>query len=139
MSLPARQQRVLDGIAEALRRTEPRLASMFAIFTRLSKDEPPPWWEQLTTRGPLALLAAARRQPPRWDISGADISRVRRTRRMMLFISELAIAFIVLAALLGLTAKAPARCGSGSHQAPAAAALHLACEAPAAGISAGGK
>ena len=137
MSLPAGQQRVLDGIGEALRRTEPRLASMFAIFTRLSKDEPPPRREQLAARGPFASLAAAWRRPPRWDISGADISRVMRTRRMMLFVSELAIAFVVLAALVGLTARGPAGCASTPRQ--AAAALRMACRAPIGGISTGGK
>ncbi len=69
MSLPAGQQRILDGIAEVLRANEPRLASMFAIFTRLSKDEPPPRREQLTVAGPRALLIGAWRRPPRWDIS----------------------------------------------------------------------
>jgi len=33
MSLPARQQRILDGIGDALRVSEPRLAAMFAIFS----------------------------------------------------------------------------------------------------------
>jgi hypothetical protein len=134
MSLPAGQQRVLEGIADALRATEPRLASMFAIFTRLAKDEPRPRREQLATRGPLASLAAAWRRPPRWDISA-----VRGARRMMLVVSQLAIAFILLVVLLGLTARAPARCGSGSHQAAAAVAVRLTCEAAVGGISAGGK
>jgi hypothetical protein len=52
MSLPACQQRVLDTIENALQRREPRLASMFAMFTRLNKNEGaprterlnPPWW-----------------------------------------------------------------------------------------------
>jgi hypothetical protein len=53
MSLPASQQRVLDRIEEALKKREPRLASMFAMFTRLTVHEgvprietldPVPWW-----------------------------------------------------------------------------------------------
>jgi hypothetical protein len=53
MGLPASQQRVLDRIEEALKRREPRLASMFAMFTRLNIHEllprtealhPEPWW-----------------------------------------------------------------------------------------------
>lgn len=133
MSLPAGQQRVLDGIAEVLRTSEPRLTSMFAIFTRLSKDEPPPRREQLTAASPRALLIGAWRRPPRWGISAG-----RGTRRMMLLISQLAIAFIVVATLLGLSAHAPARCAS-PRTAGAAATLHLACEAPVGGISAGWK
>jgi hypothetical protein len=133
MSLPAGQQRVLDGIAEVLRTNEPRLASMFAIFTRLTKDEPRPRREQLTTLGPLASLAAAWRRPPRWDISGG-----RGTRRMMLLFSQLTIAFVVLATLLGLSAHASARCAA-PRTAAEVSALHLACEAPVGGISAVGK
>ena len=53
MSLPACQQRVLDRIETALQRREPRLAAMFAMFTRLNTNEripriehleAPPWW-----------------------------------------------------------------------------------------------
>ena len=53
MTLPASQQRVLDRIEEVLKRREPRLASMFAIFNRLNVHErlpgiealkPAPWW-----------------------------------------------------------------------------------------------
>jgi hypothetical protein len=47
MSLPASQQRVLDRIEEALKRREPRLASMFAIFNRLNIHEGLPWIEAL--------------------------------------------------------------------------------------------
>jgi hypothetical protein len=137
MSLPAGQQRVLDAIGEALRATEPRLASMFAIFTRLSKDEPPPRREQLTAPGAIALLATAWRRPPRRGVLAGDSLRARRTTRMMLLISQLAIAFIVLAALLGVSARAPARCAAPRTSA-AVAALHLACGAPTGGISAGG-
>lgn len=39
MSLSARQCRALDTIEQQLRAGEPRLASMFAIFTTLNKDE----------------------------------------------------------------------------------------------------
>jgi hypothetical protein len=47
MSLPASQQRVLDRIEEALKRREPRLVSMFAIFNRLNIHERLPWVEAL--------------------------------------------------------------------------------------------
>lgn len=39
MSLTARQCRALDSIEQQLGAREPKLASMFAIFTRLTKDE----------------------------------------------------------------------------------------------------
>jgi hypothetical protein len=40
--LPVREERVLDGIEGDLRGCEPRLVSMFAIFTRLTRDEGAP-------------------------------------------------------------------------------------------------
>jgi hypothetical protein len=50
MSLPACQERILSGIEDALRKGEPRLASRFAIFTRLTRDEELPRTEQLVPR-----------------------------------------------------------------------------------------
>jgi hypothetical protein len=47
MSLPACQERILSRIEDALRRGEPRLASRFAIFSRLARDEELPRTEQL--------------------------------------------------------------------------------------------
>lgn len=39
MGLTARQLRSLESMEERLRAREPRLASMFAMFTRLTQDE----------------------------------------------------------------------------------------------------
>jgi hypothetical protein len=50
MSLSARQQRMLDGIERMLQASEPKMASMFAIFTRLTKDEGPAMTERLRSR-----------------------------------------------------------------------------------------
>jgi hypothetical protein len=47
VSLPVSQQRVLDGIENALEGGEPRLRSMFAIFTRLTRDDGAPRTETL--------------------------------------------------------------------------------------------
>jgi len=38
MSLPARQQQVLDRIEDSLHACDPRLRSMFAIFTELTRE-----------------------------------------------------------------------------------------------------
>jgi hypothetical protein len=72
MSLPACQQRVLDMMESSLQRREPRLASMFAMFTRLNTNEgaprterltPPPWWacRHRTGRHHIGASAAAAR------------------------------------------------------------------------------
>jgi len=39
MSLPARQQQVLDRIEDSLHACDPRLRSMFAISTKLTREE----------------------------------------------------------------------------------------------------
>jgi hypothetical protein len=47
VSLPAGEQQVLDRIEGDLEGREPRLRSMFAIFTRLTRDEGAPRTESL--------------------------------------------------------------------------------------------
>jgi hypothetical protein len=51
VSLPAGQQQVLDRIESDLEAGEPRLRSMFAIFTRLTRDEGAPRTESLRPTG----------------------------------------------------------------------------------------
>ncbi|HXC82400.1 MAG TPA: DUF3040 domain-containing protein [Trebonia sp.] len=50
MSLPAHQQRVLDGIEISLEGDDPKLRSMFAIFTRLTRGEEVPVTERVRAR-----------------------------------------------------------------------------------------
>ena|SRR5215510_10997719 len=50
MSLPTGQQRVLERIEGKLAESDPRLASLFVIFTRLNLAEAMPWIEQLKAR-----------------------------------------------------------------------------------------
>jgi len=50
MGLPGGQQRVLERIEGRLARADPRLESLFAIFTRLSLTEAMPWIEQVKAR-----------------------------------------------------------------------------------------
>jgi hypothetical protein len=56
MGLPAHQRRALDHIDCALRGSDPRLAALYAIFGRLTQDEPIPRFEQLRA-GLLTRLA----------------------------------------------------------------------------------
>jgi hypothetical protein len=76
MSLPSGEQQILDGIAETLRASEPRLASMFAIFGRLVKNEGPPLRERLPAARPFARLAALRHR-----LSTMRGARARDSRR----------------------------------------------------------
>lgn len=86
MSLPTSQQRVLDRIEEVLRKREPRLVSMFAMFTRLNINERLPRIE--------ALEVVRWWSPHRY--------RGRLPARALLFLS-LAIALIVSAVFIGTT------------------------------------
>lgn len=49
--MPGGQQQVLDGIETDLEEGEPRLRSMFAIFTRLTQDDGAPRTESLDPAG----------------------------------------------------------------------------------------
>lgn len=59
MSLPSRQQRLVREIDKAVSRSDPRLASMAAIFARLAAGEQMPGREQLQTPASRMLVAAA--------------------------------------------------------------------------------
>ena len=50
MSLPTGQQRVLEKIEGRLAQSDPRLVSLFTIFTRLTLAEKMPWIEQIRAR-----------------------------------------------------------------------------------------
>jgi hypothetical protein len=94
MSLPARQQRVLDRIEEALKRREPRLASMFTIFNRLNIHERLPWIE--------ALEAVPWWSPRRYRTPG-------RVRAVVLL--TLAAALVVSAVFVGMS-QSPGGCNA---------------------------
>lgn len=80
MSLPPAQQRILDGIADALRASEPRLAAMFAIFTKLTKNDAAPWREQLPARRSIRTWLAwlALLSPRTWLARRKRLARRRR-------------------------------------------------------------
>ena len=65
MSLPVSEERALTGIEQALLSRDPRLKSLFTIFTRLTRYEAMPTIEQLRRRrwrlpaGAVILLAIA--------------------------------------------------------------------------------
>jgi hypothetical protein len=59
VSLPACQQRALERIEKTLLAGDPRLGSLFAIFTRLTRHEAIPGTEQVKPRPWQALQAFA--------------------------------------------------------------------------------
>ena len=66
MSLPAAQEHLLLGMEGELQASEPRLAAMFAIFTRLTRDEERTRLEQLAAR-PRRLWGWLNASRSRWS------------------------------------------------------------------------
>ena len=75
MSLPIGQQHVLESIEGKLAESDPRLVSLFSIFTRLTLTEKMPWIEQIAIR-PVAYRLGALAYWFRW-IARRPASRVR--------------------------------------------------------------
>jgi len=104
MGLPARQRRVLERIECTLRGSDPKLAALYAIFARLTRDEEMPRIEQLL-HGARALLVRMRRlslillTPITWPFSRL----APRQRAVLLFPVAIAVAVtgIVFAARSG--------------------------------------
>jgi hypothetical protein len=116
MSLPACQERMLSGIADALRKGEPRLASIFAIFSRLTRDEALPRTEQLTPQPWLRrMLARAGRAwrffypppPPRGIAATRPTARLRAAVVLPVLLIIMASATVV-AAIGGTPSCTPA-------------------------------
>ena len=55
MGLPVRQRRILERIEGALRGSDPRLAALFSIFSRLNRDEELPRIEQVRARAAIIM------------------------------------------------------------------------------------
>jgi hypothetical protein len=100
MSMPTRQQRTLGGIETALQASEPRLAAMFAIFTRLHQVDGPVCRE-LLSRSRLRVIMKL---------------RAIMLRRGFIFISVIA-AMLAAGLLIGITGHSSASCqgGRGAH------------------------
>jgi hypothetical protein len=104
MSLPAAQQRVLNGIAVAIGASEPRLVSMFAMFTQLTSHEAAPGREQLPRqpmRDFLSVLAI-------WHPFAAVGSRRPARRRRALQVAQLAMGVALVGLLLGASSASSA-------------------------------
>jgi Protein of unknown function (DUF3040) len=107
VSLPASQQRILDRIDRRLRDSDPKLASLFAIFTRLTHDEDMPRIEEIRAR--LARLGAwvGRRTAP----VRRRIPRPSGRVKAILFFPA-ALAAVICALVLGASGHTAQRCGT---------------------------
>jgi len=98
VSLPVRQRRVLERIESRLRGSDPRLAAMFTIFSRLTREEEMPRIEELRHRAAI-LLAMVR-------LRLAFIGRLgRRTGPRHQLAVFLPLAMVLMTATIVLVAK----------------------------------
>ena len=118
MSLPARQQRKLREIEGGLTGSDPRLRSLFGIFTRLATGEAMPWFEAVPTRPVAGTLAAFRSLIRR--IARRPASRVRALLLLPAALSAMVCGIMIAAGLSG--AQRPAH---ASAKPPAARELIL--------------
>lgn len=95
MGLPARQRRVLGRIEGALRGSDPRLAALYSIFARLTREEEMPRIEELRHRAALRLSRVRLRLASAAAVAGRFVPRPRAVLLLPLALC-LAIASIVL-------------------------------------------
>jgi hypothetical protein len=108
VSLPAGQQQLLDGIETDLEGCEPLLRSMFAIFTRLTRDDGAPRTE--------SLRPESRR--PRWTCLDRRLTITVRT----VIAIPIALGLVALFVFAAINSSAVPGCGPAA--APHTAAIH---------------
>jgi hypothetical protein len=142
MSLPAREQRALDGIEIMLQASETGLQSMFALFTSLSKDAGKPRTEDLGTRSllrrPLPARRAARRHArnarrrsaPRGQHRTGRPGTIARIVTLVLLMIALAAAFCAVL-ISGLSPRPCGPAAGARSSAPAVSQARTCQPAPA--------
>ena len=118
MSLPTHQERILGRMAHSLHVSEPHLASMFAIFTRLARDEDMPRLEALDASslpfwGWLQRLTRLRRNR-RWA-RGARAAYVSGARLRAILLVPIMLAALGPAIFLGLGGRGVSGCGPAAR------------------------
>jgi len=126
MSLPARQQRVLDRIERSLHVCEPHLTSMFAVFTKLTGDEEMPRLEELRPRS--LPFPGWRKQPARpgrkgQTVTGGGATGAAGARLRALLPIPVMLLVLASTVLVGLAIRSQSPCGSAIRPPHTAAAL----------------
>lgn len=106
MGLPASQRKILERIENALRGSDPRLAALFSIFTRLNRDEEMPRIEQVRARAAITLARVGYRLARFGRWFGAP---ARARLRTALFF-PIALAIVASAVLIGAGFPSSTRC-----------------------------
>lgn len=106
MGLPVGQRRILERIENGLRGTDPRLAALFALFSRLNRNEAMPRIELIRGRVTVALAPVTRRLVAfgRWFRSP------RRARLRTALFFPVALGLVATAVLVGSSFPDNTRC-----------------------------
>ena len=108
MTLPASQQHALDAIDEVFQSAEPRLATMFGVFTHLTGQETMPavetlppgrWWTRY--RLPGRHYRPGRQRFPRSQRDGRRLSRVVLLPLLLIAAAGLLISSLISAGSAG--------------------------------------
>ena len=108
MGLPVNQRKILERIENALRGSDPRLAALFSIFTRLTRDEEMPRIEQIRARAAIILARIGYRLAAFGRWFGAPARA--RLRTAMFF--PIALAIVASAVLVGARFPSSSRCAT---------------------------
>ena len=116
MGLPVRQRRILVRIEGALRGSDPRLAALFSIFSRLNRDEEMPRIEQVRARAAIILARVGYRLVSfaRWF--GAP----RRAKLRAALFFPVALAIVASAIVVGAGFPSANRCTAAPRAADTA-------------------
>ena len=108
MGLPASQRKILERIENALRGSDPRLASLFSIFTRLTREEEMRRIEEIRAKAALFLLRI------RYGLVafGRWFGAPSRARLRTALFFPVALAFVAGAVLVGAWFPNGSRCPS---------------------------
>jgi hypothetical protein len=109
VALPAGQRNRLDTIENSLRASDPQLAALFTIFSRLGQDEQMPRTEELDTGLARVVLAWLRQLVRPGAPTGRRSGRPRARIRGVLFFPA-ALAVMACGVWLGNSLSGPPRC-----------------------------
>jgi hypothetical protein len=106
MGLPVSQRRILERIENALLGSDPRLAALFSIFTRLNRDEEMPRVEEIRARAAIILA----RVWFRIAAFGRWLGAPRRAKLRAALFFPVALAIVATAVLVGGSFPNNGRC-----------------------------
>jgi hypothetical protein len=110
MGLPVKQRRILDRIECALRGSDPRLAALFSIFTRLNSEEDMPRIEQVRARVVLLTFRLFGRPARALARSVRWLRAPRRARLRTALWFPVALGLVAAAVLVGSSFPSTNRC-----------------------------